>query len=269
VYAGSKRVNKYGPAVAAFAVPSATLATIDHDVHRLRRNILNPYFSKRAVTALEPMINDKVDSLCNRLAESTGPVDLDAAMAALTADIVSIYFYGKDFNYIATKDFKFVVRDAIIGLIGFYHFTRFVPTLANLIKSLPIPIVRMIQPGAAALLESQQEIKMDIQRSLNEKDNIRSKSVIVGALGDPDIPAAQKTLDRLVDEGTTVIFAGTETTARSISVAMFHLLHDKSLLQKLRDELSIVEKGPCGRWTCSQLETLPYLVSLPIIKGGL
>ncbi|KAL5610623.1 hypothetical protein FOBRF1_006740 [Fusarium oxysporum] len=259
VYAGSKRVNKYGPAVAAFAVPRATLATVDHDVHRLRRNILNPYFSKRAVAMLEPLINDKVDRLCGRLAESVGPVDLDAAMAALTADIVSIYFYGKDFNYLAAKDFKFVVRDAIIGLIGFYHFTRFVPTVANLINSLPIPIVRMIQPGAAALLESQQDIKVEIQQSLNEEDNVKSKSVIVGALGDPDIPAEQKTLDRLVDEGMTVIFAGTETTARSISVAMFHLLRDKLVLQKLRDELSTVEKGPDGRWTCGQLETLPYL----------
>ncbi|KAI8651058.1 hypothetical protein NCS57_01441500 [Fusarium keratoplasticum] len=262
VYAGSKRVNKYGPAVAAFTVPRATLATIDHDVHRLRRSILNPYFSKRAVTMLEPLINDKVDRLCRRLEEWIGQgtaVDLDAAMAALTADIVSIYFYGKDFDYLGGKDFKFVVRDAILGLIGFYHFSRFVPAVANFINSLPIPIVRMIQPGAAALLESQQEIKAEIQQSLNEKDNLKSKSVIVGALGDPDIPAEEKTLDRLVDEGVTVIFAGTETTARSISVAMFHLLRDKSLLQKLRDELSTVDKGPDGQWAYNQLETLPYL----------
>ncbi|UPK99637.1 hypothetical protein LCI18_010689 [Fusarium solani-melongenae] len=262
VYAGSKRVNKYGPAVAAFTVPRATLATIDHDVHRLRRSILNPYFSKRAVTMLEPLINDRVDRLCRRLEEWIGQgtaVDLDAAMAALTADIVSIYFYGKDFDYLSGKDFKFVVRDAILGLIGFYHFSRFVPKVANFINSLPIPIIRMIQPGAAALLESQQEIKAEIQQSLNEKDNVKSKSVIVGALGDPDIPAEEKTLDRLVDEGVTVIFAGTETTARSISVAMFHLLRDKSLLQKLRDELSTVDKGPYGQWAYNQLETLPYL----------
>ncbi|KAI8649474.1 hypothetical protein NCS56_01495900 [Fusarium sp. Ph1] len=263
IYAGSKRVNKYGPAVAAFTVPRATLATIDHDVHRLRRSILNPYFSKRAVTMLEPLINDKVDRLCRRLEEWIGQgtaVDLDAAMAALTADIVSIYFYGKDFDYLGGKDFKFVVRDAILGLIGFYHFSRFVPAVANFINSLPIPVVRMIQPGAAALLESQQEIKAEIQQSLNEKDNVKSKSVIVGALGDPDIPAEEKTLDRLVDEGVTVIFAGTETTARSISVAMFHLLRNKSLLQKLRDELSTVDKGPDGQWAYNQLETLPYLV---------
>lgn len=212
---------------------------------------------------VEPLINDKVDRLCHRLEEWIGQgtaVDLDAAMAALTADIVSFYFYGKDFDYLGGKDFKFVVRDAILGLIGFYHFSRFVPAVANFINSLPIPIVRMIQPGAAALLESQQEIMAEIQQSLNDKDNVKSKSVIVGALGDPDIPAEEKTLDRLVDEGVTVIFAGTETTARSISVAMFYLLRDKSLLQRLRDELSTVEKGPDGQWAYNQLEALPYLV---------
>ncbi|KAM5374820.1 hypothetical protein ACJZ2D_006314 [Fusarium nematophilum] len=98
--------------------------------------------------------------------------------------------------------------------------------------------------------------------SLSEKFNVKSKSVIVGALEDPDIPSEEKTLDRLVDEGTTVIFAGTETTARSISVAMFHLLRDKSLLQKLRAEPSTVQQGPDGQWAYNKLETLPYLASL-------
>ncbi|RSL53986.1 hypothetical protein CEP54_010131 [Fusarium duplospermum] len=254
--------HKYGPAVAAFTVPRATLATVDHDVHRLRRSILNPYFSKRAVTMLEPLINGKVDRLCGRLEESIGPgtpVDLDAVMAALTADIVTVYFYGKDFDYLGGKDFRFTVRDAILGLIGFYHFSRFSPSVVRFINSLPIPIVRMIQPGAAALLESQEEIKVEILQSLKDKCNVKSKSVIVGALGDPDIPVEEKTVDRLVDEGVTVIFAGTETTARSISVAMFYLLRDNSLLQKLRDELSTVRRGSDGQWAYSQLEILPYL----------
>ncbi|KND87287.1 Trichodiene oxygenase, partial [Tolypocladium ophioglossoides CBS 100239] len=263
IYAGSsRRVDKYPAAVAAYTVPTASLSTIDHDHHRLRRGILAPYFSKRSVTVLEPTINERVDRLCQRLegAIASGePIDLDAASAALTADIVSLYFYGKNYDYLGNKDFKFVVRDAIVGLIRFYNFTRFFPALANFIKSLPIPIIRLINPGAANLLISQIDIKREIVESLKDKEKIKTKSVIVGALEDPEIPAQEKTLDRLVDEGTTVIFAGTETTARSISVAIFYLLNNKALLQTLREELSTVTKGEDGQYPLQQLEALPFL----------
>ena len=34
---------------------------MNHELHRKRREALNPFFSKRSVVALEPMIAEKVD----------------------------------------------------------------------------------------------------------------------------------------------------------------------------------------------------------------
>ncbi|POR37823.1 Trichodiene oxygenase [Tolypocladium paradoxum] len=263
IYAGSsRRVDKHPAAVAAYTVPTAGLATVDHDLHRLRRGILSPYFSKRSITALEPTINERLDRLCERFegAISDGePVHLDSAFNALTADIISIYFYGKNFDYLGNKGFKFVMQDAIQGLLKFYNISRFLPALANFIQSLPIPVIRLINPGAADLLVSKMEIKHKVKESLKDKENIKSQSVIVSALKDPEIPPQEKTIDRLVDEGTTITFAGTETTAHSISVAMFHLLNNKALLQRLREELSTVTKGEDGHYACNRLESLPFL----------
>src|SRR5690242_17218084 len=46
IYAGGgRRINKHSSTVAAYTVPNASLATVDHDRHRVRRAILNPYFS--------------------------------------------------------------------------------------------------------------------------------------------------------------------------------------------------------------------------------
>jgi cytochrome P450 len=265
IYAGSgRRVNKDPGAVAAYTVPRASLATIDHELHRVRRGILSPYFAKRSIVRLEPIIQERIDRLCMRLEESLRQamaVDLDSAFAALTADIVTHYFYGSPSDYLGSKNFKFEVRDAILGLIGFYHLTRFLPVLASTIKKLPIPIVRLLQPGAAALLCQQALMRREILDSLAEKKPTNSKAVIVEALKDPNIPPQEKTIDRLQDEGTTIIFAGTETTARALSVMMFHLLHNKSLLMKLREELNALPSVEEYTYSCTQLETLPYLVS--------
>ena len=74
--------------------------TMDHNLHRYRRAALNPFFSKRSVQALEPVIQEKVDELLGRRRKALNTsqvVDLSAAYAALTADLVSEYaFLQKD-----------------------------------------------------------------------------------------------------------------------------------------------------------------------------
>lgn len=266
VYAGNHRnTDKYHDAVAAFTVPKASLATIQHKVHRLRRSILSPYFSKAAVVRLEPAIYERIDRLCSRLEETMhlGQVaDLDAAFAALTADIVTTYFYGENSDFLGHEAFKFEMRDAILGLIRFYHFTRFFPWVADTIKRLPIPIMRLIHPGASYLVSSQEDIKANIRASRASGDKAPGNSVIVQALEDPTVPAQERTLDRLGDEGTTIIFAGTETTARALSVGMFHILSNEAILNKLREELDTLPSVPNREYTFSQLESLPYLVRL-------
>ena len=207
-------MNKDPAAVAAYTVPRASLATVDNDLHRVRRGLMNPYFSKRAVVRLEPVIHERVNRLCARLQEimhQSRVVDLDSAFAALTADIVTRYFYGAHFDYLGNDGFNFAMRKAILSLISLYHWTRFLPVVASTIKKLPIPVIRLIQPDAADLLTSQLRIRQEIQDSLDDEDSTKSRAVIVRALRDPSIPPEEKSIERLVDEGMTIIFAGTET----------------------------------------------------------
>ena len=275
IYAGSgRRVDKHPEAVAAYTVPQAVLATVDHDLHRVRRGLLSSYFSKRSIVGLEPTIHERISRLCTRLEEckqQAQVVDLDSAFAALTADIVTCYFYGSHLDCLGNKSFKFAMRDAILGLIGFYHVTRFLPTLASTIKKLPIAVVQLINPGAADMLRFQAEIERNVQSSLDDDDDdgdgdeksTKPKAVIVEALKDSNIPPEERTIHRMVDEGTTIIFAGTETTARALSVSMFHLLNNKLLLQELRKELMSLPPVEDHAYQLSQLETLPYLVIRP------
>jgi cytochrome P450 len=71
--------DKYGNHAAFF--------TVDHDLHRRRRNILNHFFSKKNIHDLEGRVCGKIRRLEMRLRESIGtgrPVDLLSAFSALT-----------------------------------------------------------------------------------------------------------------------------------------------------------------------------------------
>lgn len=62
--------------------------------------------------------------------------------------------------------------------------------VANTIKKLPIPIMRLIHPGASYLVSSQEDIKASIRAPLDHGNNTEVKSVIVQALvEDTTIPS--------------------------------------------------------------------------------
>ena len=118
-----------------------------------------------------------------------------------------------------------------------------------------------MQPGVASLLVSQAEIRREISETVKHggETNV-SDAIIVEAFKDPNSPPEEKSLERLGDEGFTLIFAGTETTAATLSLMMFHLLENKWLLQRLRQEIDTLPPVRDDAYTCAQLEPLPFLV---------
>jgi cytochrome P450 len=77
---------------------------------------------------------------------------------------------------------------------------------------------------------------------------------------DSDLPAQEKTAERLWQEAQVLCIAGTGTTAWTLSVIMFYLLADPKVLQKLRDELEKAVPDPAAPTATKELEKLPYLV---------
>jgi cytochrome P450 len=76
------------------------------------------------------------------------------------------------------------------------------------------------------------------------------------------LPAREKTLDRLWQEGQTFVAAGTETTAWALTVITFYLLQDPAALSRLQKELVAAKAN-----SSTELEKLPYLSA--VIQEGL
>jgi cytochrome P450 len=70
-----------------FGLPHSMFGTNDHDLHRIRRAAVNPFFSKGAVRKLQPIIDERIDALLARFREfqdSGAPIPLNYAFSAYT-----------------------------------------------------------------------------------------------------------------------------------------------------------------------------------------
>jgi hypothetical protein len=95
IYAGgSTKRHRYARSVSGNGSPGSMASAVSHDLHRLRRSSLNPFFSKAAVLRLEERIQSRVRILCERLAgflERKEIIDISVAMTSLTLDIITEY----------------------------------------------------------------------------------------------------------------------------------------------------------------------------------
>jgi hypothetical protein len=81
------RRDKYDYQLKTLRVPSGVGTTVLHDIHRKRREALGPFFSKRNVLYLEPLITEKVQQLCRLIlkhAVEETPVNLSHAFFAFS-----------------------------------------------------------------------------------------------------------------------------------------------------------------------------------------
>ena len=76
-----------------------------------------------------------------------------------------------------------------------------------------------------------------------------------------DLPPAEKSLDRLEQEGRETITAGSETASRILSGMCFFLLTSPDALKRLRDELApVMADAVDGIPELAKVERLPWLV---------
>ena len=78
--------DQFGPGL-------ATISTTSHNVHRVRRAAINPFFSKSSVRSLEPLIEGKIHILLEKLAQfktSQNIFTFSIAMAAMTSGMLEV-----------------------------------------------------------------------------------------------------------------------------------------------------------------------------------
>ncbi|KAA8563986.1 hypothetical protein MFRU_025g00110 [Monilinia fructicola] len=253
LYAGSTRKReKYPWFVSGSGSPGSAFETIGHDLHRLRRNAVNPFFSKRSINATEPIIKSQISLLSDIFHShflSATPVDLRVAFSSLTLDIISDYCYGRSFGALTNKDLAETWSNTLSQIMSKTTFIMHFPIIFKIMKSLPDSL-------AGPVLRHHRNSRKLVTRILNHEDTGSRQNTIFHELRDSDLlPLQEKTVNRLADDGNILIGAGGETTAQTLAVLFYHLLENPKLLSTVRDEISTVDEDI----TWAKLERLPFL----------
>ncbi|KAE8422352.1 cytochrome P450 [Aspergillus pseudocaelatus] len=270
IYASSTRKrNKDAEFVSFSGMLHSTLSTTDHDLHRYRRGLVNNLFSKKSIRGLSHFVEEKVHKLMQRFKafhEAQKVVRFDDAFAAMASDVITHYCYGKSWDYLDDASLRTDVRKAVHNLTCSVHFNRIFPVFLAVLQKLPLRLLHAIHPGKSVVLDIQKTIYEQSAEalhgdkySLNHHDANNKHRTIYDQLTHPSIPAKERSLQRLQDEGLLLISAGTETTARALTTACFHIASDDHVRARLRDELRTVLSTPTSPITWSELERLPYL----------
>ncbi|KAJ5416866.1 uncharacterized protein N7487_000416 [Penicillium crustosum] len=264
IYTSSKRIReKAAVLVARFDLKDTAFASISPEDHRKRRSHIEKHFSKQAVSNIEHLIYENIDKLENhfkRAFEFHKVISLDAGFAGLTSDVIHKYLYGFNSGNLDDDDFNTSVRDGVNGLFKFSHILFFFPVLQTIMNSLPLWLLEKLDPFVYALVSQKLDLLRRTKELLqNNKSSNSETPTVMEVMCGHSMPEDMRGATRLSNEGFSLIIGGTETTARSLVIAAFHILDNESIKTRLREELRTVMPTPESRPTWRQLEQLPYL----------
>ncbi|KAL8727597.1 MAG: hypothetical protein Q9166_005947 [cf. Caloplaca sp. 2 TL-2023] len=256
------QVDSFGNTVSGFG-------TVDHDLHRMRRAAINPFFSKQKVTQLQPVIQRLADKLCGKFERCRGTdevIPFECAFDAFTMDVISEYALDVNFGYLDhpgwSSDFRELER--AFGEMGYRQ--KMFPPLIELMNSLPDKFIIWLDPKMKLLLDFFRNCYVIAEKMLNETDGTKyvekEHPTIFYEIIHSDLPPAEKQPKRLEGEAAAILGAGAVTTAWTLTVAMYHLAVNPEKLERLRAEIKTVMPDPYRPVKLQQLDCLPYLTSV-------
>ena len=119
-----RRTEKPKAYVQSLGSTQMGFATTPHEHHKLRRNAITPFFSKRCINTYAPLIQNVIDKFCRRLedAKRKGEViNVKCAYAALTTDIINEYSFSRTHDVVLEPDFNVEYYDPTMALSQFCH----------------------------------------------------------------------------------------------------------------------------------------------------
>ncbi|RYO91541.1 hypothetical protein DL764_008276 [Monosporascus ibericus] len=283
LYCQDGRWNKYDWAVDAFAAKGAPLFTVDHNVHRARRQPLNPFFSKMKVASRQDQIRKHLYKLRVRLSKfavSRQTINLGAALTAFTRDVANEFILGKAYNCLDRDDFDIAQLTASQGAGHIWRLSKHIRWVAPALRAIPVDWIMKYGDNDTKLFFSHlqailQETMQDTERIMtaasSSSPDDKDPRTMVHEILESSLPASEKSFVRVFEDVSTTTGAGFETTASALRLIFFHLFSNAHILQRLRAELAstnarFANVSEAEDLDLKTLEQLPYL-TLVLMEG--
>lgn len=250
--------------------------TVDHDLHRRRRKVLDPFFSRLGIRKLEPLLAMLVTRFERRLKACKGDIiRLDHAFVAFSGDVIrSITCEGVDF-FMDDPDFSSAWFELLLTVVKSVPLFTAFPWLIHLVSMVPEDVLARIYPRGQEFVKFKDMARSHILQAKRDKEIAREKNQetvdgnsVFRSVINSDMPESELSTDRLTKEAQVLFGAGTATTARTLDFITFYVISESHIRERLAAELAEPMKGFPEKFPpLTELEKLPYLQA--VVNEGL
>ncbi|KAL7940118.1 benzoate 4-monooxygenase cytochrome P450 [Trichoderma barbatum] len=270
--------TKYGKPDAyyhVFQAPGSFFTAADNREHSIRRAPVNPFFSRKGVLALEPVVQEKAKILLAKLRKELdqasktpgGFVELHDLFSAISIDVASDYSFDDCYNTLEAEGYGRNFSDMVLGLLtSFWFFMQF-DVLETVALSLPTWISSALSPALKdynKLVEGvRQNIKNVKTQTVSQREKPQRRSIFHELLSaDPN-----RTVDDMTDIALSIVVAAAAATGNTLGILSYNVISNPFVYQRLRAELLEAYPEENQEMTWMALEKLPYLAA--VIKESL
>lgn len=153
---GSKR-DKYPPSANVQGAPDAVFGTVGHDAHRKRRGAISSFFSKKSVSSNEPLINEKIELMCDFFESAMHKgeiINIRVPLLAYATDFYCAHALGDsgDMNLLKDMGKAQVWRHSIVGLLHLTPIVRQFSWIVPVVVELPMWLIRLVSSDMALVI---------------------------------------------------------------------------------------------------------------------
>ncbi|KAI1079136.1 cytochrome P450 [Whalleya microplaca] len=270
-----RRTDHYDNFGKGIGFEQSHLFTKEHDLHRIRRKALEPFFSKLGINRLQPVIAEVAEHLDSRLREFAGTnkvIRLDHAFSAYAGDVVGrmcLDTKNRNDRFLSDPDFSPDWFNAMYLIIRSIPLATAFPTLVWIMTLIPQRLLLLAYPRGEGLRKLKEKARANIRKVL-ASDSMEDENVtsLFHHVVNSDMPESEKSEERLVVEAQLILAGGTWTSGRTIGVASYYIMSRPELRRGVEAELrDLMAAWPQYVPTWAELEKLVLLQA--IIKESL
>ena len=176
------------------------------------------------------------------------------------------YAYGRSDHRLEQEDFGPDFHDAVLEASKIGRLLKQMIWINHLMQSLPEWLAVLLSPSFNLVFRLKREVEQQIAQIKAQPRSTYSDlshPTLFHEILQSNLPESDKSVNRLKDEASIVVGAGTVTTAWALSVATYHLLASPRILRKVKTELmSTIADSNDPIIPLSVLDSLPYLAAV-------
>ncbi|KPI37259.1 Trichodiene oxygenase [Cyphellophora attinorum] len=253
IYAPAIRWDKEETLYHSMAVDNTSFGYLKYQDAKQRKDVLQPLFSRRAVSSIQGLVKQKLDDFCDILTAANfakQPSNLYLGLRCLTVDTISAFCFGKSVGALAAPSFNAPIVQAM-----------------DFANPEGIPIGRStIPPDLSGFAQIANLTQPQVDAVIRDPSTLEKfpNQTIYHRLLDPSnqdghpIPSRE----HILQEAKNLIFAGSDTTGNTLYVGFWQLIQNQALQSQLRTELKSI-------WPDLAAESPTYeaISSLPLLSA--